>query len=69
MALLYAMWTYTMPGQYEIGDRAKVSESRRLERLEVMAAVRSQRSMEVWTESCPTCFVQLGERCVTRNFK
>ena len=50
-------------------DRLRISESRRKERMEAMAEVRRRDALDVWKFSCPTCFADPGEPCMTRTGK
>ena len=48
-------------------DRLLISESCRKERMEAMAKVRMRDALDVWKFSCPTCFADPGEPCMTRT--
>ena len=50
-------------------DRLQISERRHQERLAAMEEVRARETLDVWPSSCPTCFAEPGERCMTRTGK
>ena len=64
--------------EYKIADarrlermeaKEKVTEARRLERMEAMEQQRARDMMVIWPTPCPTCFAEVGERCMTRTGK
>ena len=47
------------------GDYQQILEQRRRQRAEVDQAKR----LQTWPETCPVCFSEPGERCLTRTGK
>ena len=58
-----------MGGHPQIGDRDKIKEVRERERQEAMHEVARRKALELWPSDCPTCLVEAGQRCLTRNGK
>ena len=48
---------------------ARVSERRRVERLQAMREEKRRGRLEIYPSPCPTCYAEPGEECITRNGK
>ena len=58
-----------MSGHAQVGDLEQIRDNRLRERLAARAEADHRKRIEVWPTSCPVCFADPGERCITRTGK
>ena len=58
-----------MSGHAQIGDLEQIREARTQERMEAMGQRRHRERLELWPTSCPSCFAEPGEPCMSRTGK